>query len=298
MPGPERGHEPLWPRAPSHEGARRPRPRRPRRCPATPRGPRPRARAPDPPAGRAGNRRSRCPGARPGWPVSCASASGRPSKGASTTSAPCTCCRRWSRPLVREGGRHALPGLVPRLDAGPRPPSLEAVDEPGHRFEGRHPARRSGVWRRCARAHATDRNPSGRGYTALVSADGVVAERARDRRGRGSRGACSAGGPRRGRTRSRPSRRRSWPTRGPSRTPSVGSPPAWPPSERPREPWAAGSSPRTSRSAAGRYGPPALHLSPRAAQQLRERGATRALVSLTHERLHAAACVLLLREGD
>ncbi len=48
----------------------------------------------------------------------------------------------------------------------------------------------------------------------------------------------------------------------------------------------------------GRYGPPALHLSPRAALQLRARGATRALVSLTHERLHAAACILLLREGD
>jgi holo-[acyl-carrier protein] synthase len=48
----------------------------------------------------------------------------------------------------------------------------------------------------------------------------------------------------------------------------------------------------------GRYGPPVLHLSPRAARRLRERGATRALVSLTHERLHAAACILLLREGD
>jgi holo-[acyl-carrier protein] synthase len=48
----------------------------------------------------------------------------------------------------------------------------------------------------------------------------------------------------------------------------------------------------------GPYGPPALDLSPRAAQRLRERGATRALVSLTHERLHAAACVLLLGEVE
>lgn len=48
----------------------------------------------------------------------------------------------------------------------------------------------------------------------------------------------------------------------------------------------------------GRYGPPALHLSPRAVLQLRTRGATRALVSLTHERHHAAACVLLLREAE
>jgi holo-[acyl-carrier protein] synthase len=48
----------------------------------------------------------------------------------------------------------------------------------------------------------------------------------------------------------------------------------------------------------GRYGPPALHLSPRAVLQLRTRGASRALVSLTHERLHAAARVLLLREAE
>jgi holo-[acyl-carrier protein] synthase len=48
----------------------------------------------------------------------------------------------------------------------------------------------------------------------------------------------------------------------------------------------------------GRYGPPQLHFSERARARLRERGADRALVSLTHERLHAAASVLLLREGD
>lgn len=48
----------------------------------------------------------------------------------------------------------------------------------------------------------------------------------------------------------------------------------------------------------GRYGPPALHLSPRAAGRLHERGATRILVSLTHERLHAAASVLLLSEAE
>jgi holo-[acyl-carrier protein] synthase len=44
------------------------------------------------------------------------------------------------------------------------------------------------------------------------------------------------------------------------------------------------------------YGPPRLQLSPRAAARLREAGAARALVSLTHERRHAAAAVLLLRE--
>jgi len=46
----------------------------------------------------------------------------------------------------------------------------------------------------------------------------------------------------------------------------------------------------------GAYGPPALHLSPRAEVLMRERGAVRALVSLTHERRHAAAAVLFLRE--
>jgi holo-[acyl-carrier protein] synthase len=45
-----------------------------------------------------------------------------------------------------------------------------------------------------------------------------------------------------------------------------------------------------------RYGPPGLMLSDRAERQLRAQGATRALVSLTHERRHAAAAVLLVRE--
>jgi holo-[acyl-carrier protein] synthase len=44
------------------------------------------------------------------------------------------------------------------------------------------------------------------------------------------------------------------------------------------------------------YGPPRLRLSARAEERLRARGATRALVSLTHERRHAAAAVLLVRE--
>ena len=41
--------------------------------------------------------------------------------------------------------------------------------------------------------------------------------------------------------------------------------------------------------------PPRLRLSPRAQARLRERGADEILVSLTHERRHAAAAVLLLR---
>jgi len=46
-----------------------------------------------------------------------------------------------------------------------------------------------------------------------------------------------------------------------------------------------------------RYGPPRLRLSARAASRLRERGGDRTLVSLTHERAHAAASVVLLREA-
>lgn len=42
-------------------------------------------------------------------------------------------------------------------------------------------------------------------------------------------------------------------------------------------------------------GPPRLRLSARADEQLRNRGARAALVSLTHGREHAAAAVLLLR---
>jgi holo-[acyl-carrier protein] synthase len=45
-----------------------------------------------------------------------------------------------------------------------------------------------------------------------------------------------------------------------------------------------------------RYGPPSLRLSPRAQARMGELGASRALVSLTHERRHAAALVLLVRE--
>lgn len=45
----------------------------------------------------------------------------------------------------------------------------------------------------------------------------------------------------------------------------------------------------------GGYGPPALRLSARASARLRSLGATRALVSLTHERRQAAALVVLVR---
>lgn len=47
----------------------------------------------------------------------------------------------------------------------------------------------------------------------------------------------------------------------------------------------------------GDYGPPRLGLSERARERLLTLGASRALVSLTHERRHAAALVLLLRDG-
>jgi holo-[acyl-carrier protein] synthase len=47
----------------------------------------------------------------------------------------------------------------------------------------------------------------------------------------------------------------------------------------------------------GVYGPPMLRLSGAAGERLRTLGASRALVSLTHERRHAAALVLLVRGG-
>ncbi len=43
---------------------------------------------------------------------------------------------------------------------------------------------------------------------------------------------------------------------------------------------------------------PRLRLSPHAQERLREVGARRTLVSLSHERRHAAAAVLLLAEGS
>ena len=47
----------------------------------------------------------------------------------------------------------------------------------------------------------------------------------------------------------------------------------------------------------GEHGPPVLRLSGGAGERLRAIGADRALVSLTHERRHAAALVLLVRDG-
>jgi len=44
------------------------------------------------------------------------------------------------------------------------------------------------------------------------------------------------------------------------------------------------------------YGPPSLRLSASARERMRALGASRALVSLTHERAHAAALVLLVRD--
>jgi phosphopantetheinyl transferase (holo-ACP synthase) len=57
-----------------------------------------------------------------------------------------------------------------------------------------------------------------------------------------------------------------------------------------------GVDPREVEVVAGRGGPPQLRLSAQAQERLRALGATRALVSLTHERRHAAAAVLLLRQ--
>ena len=46
----------------------------------------------------------------------------------------------------------------------------------------------------------------------------------------------------------------------------------------------------------GEYGPPELRLNGTARERMRTLGASRALVSLTHEREHAAALVLFLRD--
>ena len=47
----------------------------------------------------------------------------------------------------------------------------------------------------------------------------------------------------------------------------------------------------------GEYGPPSLRVSGAARDRMQELGAARALVSLTHEKSHAAALVVLLRDG-
>jgi holo-[acyl-carrier protein] synthase len=56
-----------------------------------------------------------------------------------------------------------------------------------------------------------------------------------------------------------------------------------------------GFEPRDAEVQRGRFGPPRMLLSGRAQGRLRELGAERVLVSLTHGREHAAAAVLMLR---
>ena len=56
------------------------------------------------------------------------------------------------------------------------------------------------------------------------------------------------------------------------------------------------SEPREVEVVRGDYGPPRLRLGGRAGERMRALGASRALVSLTHERSDAAALVLLLRD--
>jgi phosphopantetheine--protein transferase-like protein len=58
----------------------------------------------------------------------------------------------------------------------------------------------------------------------------------------------------------------------------------------------AGLGPRDVEVVRG-HGPPTLHFSRAAQARLAALGATRAVVSLTHERQQAAASVLLLRDG-
>jgi phosphopantetheinyl transferase (holo-ACP synthase) len=47
----------------------------------------------------------------------------------------------------------------------------------------------------------------------------------------------------------------------------------------------------------GALGPPSLRLAGAAEARMQALGASRALVSLTHERAHAAALVVLVRDG-
>jgi holo-[acyl-carrier protein] synthase len=57
-----------------------------------------------------------------------------------------------------------------------------------------------------------------------------------------------------------------------------------------------GASEREVEVVRGEYGPPALRLNGAAGERMRALGASRVLVSLTHERAHAGALVLLLRD--
>jgi holo-[acyl-carrier protein] synthase len=56
-------------------------------------------------------------------------------------------------------------------------------------------------------------------------------------------------------------------------------------------------SPREVEVSRGAFGPPSLRLAGAAAARMQALGASRALVSLTHERAHAAALVVLVRDG-
>ena len=295
--GPERGHQVVRPRAPRDErahGRARPRPPRSRASRRAP--PRPTAAA-GPRAAPAGSRRSRCRGASPGASATAASASGVPVPG------------RRRRPR-RRGPASA--GGAARRRRGPRPrgarvssrvsasragrPPLEAVDEPGD-------ASSAGT-RRGAQRHPG--HPSSGAATTLNRwrSDPVEPTRRRERR-RGRERASSivaieeAEAPA-GRRRTRSvfsagelayARARVGSRRG-------ASPRGSPPSGRRSGCSGPGALEREVEVVRGRLRPAAAPAVGRGrASGSPALGATRALVSLTHERRHAAALVLLLRGG-
>lgn len=171
------------------------------------------------------------------------------------------------------------------------------MDEAGHGLEGRNP---SGLERGCRRgcAHTRDRNPPGTGYTATVEQEpvaedeGVVAsgtslveiaevERILEQAAAGPLPPFSAAELAYAHDRSDPARRLAARLAAKRAAAAALGP---------------GTEPADVEVYRDHYGPPSLRFHGRAVARLEAMGVGRTLVSLTHERTHAAAVVLLLRE--
>ena len=194
---------------------------------------------------------------------------------------------------ARQPASDTRPGLIARLERPGREASLETVHEARHRGQRRDEGRAAcGMLpERLAAARSPPTTRRLLHCTQWQSPHRTASSPARSKWSRSPRSrACRARTP-------RASARTSSPT------PDARSDPERRLAARLAAKRAAlrllgGASPSaTSRSPAASTGRPVLRLSAPAAERLAALGATRALVSLTHERSHAAALVVLLRDA-
>ena len=271
-------------RAPARPAGPRPPPSR-----ASPRAPRRRIRAAGPRAAPAGSRRSGCPSTSPGSVATPASASGVPFHGAFATAAPCTCHSSSSRPSPSRlaATRRAVSSRVSGTEPGARRPKpCRSRGMATKRRHGRDVLRHPGMlaaegdytkpMAADPSSRTTRRTVSSRARVCIVAleeAEALLASTAVPSSARGSS-----------------------PSPGRASIPRDGSRHGSPPSAPRSGCWDRARSSARSRSCAGTTARRGCSSREAPAERLAALGASSALVSLTHERRHAAALVLLVRE--